>query len=144
MPRPSRSMLVIPALLVLAALAAPVAAQGPVKEREKREKKAEKEERKEEKREEKEFKKISEDERRLMRDYFGAHRYEVRPLPPGIARELVIGRPLPPGIRKRYLPQPVLVRLPAYPGYARYIVGGNVVLVDHSGVVVDIAVDIFK
>jgi hypothetical protein len=38
----------------------------------------------------------------------------------------------------------VLAQLPVYPGYSRYMVGGNVVLVDRSGTVVDIAVDIFK
>src|ERR1041385_2351474 len=133
MSRPSRSALVILALLALPALASPGAAQGPNKDREKRGKK-----------EEKEHRKIGERARKMLRDYFHAHHYEVRPLPPGLAREIVIGRPLPPGIRKRYLPRPVLVEVPVYRGYTRYIVGGNVVLVDRSGVVVDIAVDIFK
>lgn len=143
MPWPTRSTLTL-MLLALTAVTVPARAQGPVKERVKREKKAEKEERKAEKREEKEQRKLSEDERRLMRDYFAAHRLEVRPLPPGIARNLALGKPLPPGIRKRYLPQPVLVQLPVYHGYTRYIIGNNIVLVNPEGVVVDIAADIFR
>jgi len=144
MSRPSRSALVILALLALPVLASPGAAQGPQKEREKRERKDEKRDEKEAKKAEKELRKIDERERKMLRDYFVAHHYEVRPLPPGIAREIVIGRPLPPGIRKRYLPRPVLVEVPVYRGYTRYIVGGDVVLVNPSGVVVDIAVDIFR
>ncbi len=141
MPRGTRSAV---AVLFLLALALPAAAQGPIRERAKRERKEEKREAKEEKREEKELRKIGEDERRLLRDYFAAHRYEARPLPPGIARNLALGKPLPPGIRKRYLPDPVLVRLPVYAGYSRYIIGTNIVLVNREGVVVDIAVDIFR
>ena len=144
MSRPSQSALVILALFALPVLASPGTAQGPSKEREKRERKEDKREEKQAKKEEKELRKIDEKERKLLRDYYHAHRFEVRRLPPGIAREIIIGRPLPRGIQKRYLPRPVLVELPVYPGYTRYMVGGNVVLVDRSGVVVDIAVDIFR
>jgi len=141
MPRPAR----VPfALLLLLLLGVSAQAQGPAKRDVKQEKKAEKQEEKEQKKEEKELRKISEDERRILRDYFATHRLAARPLPPGIAKNIAVGKPLPPGISKRYLPQPVLVQLPVYPGYSRYIVGGNVVLLDQSGVVVDIAVDIFK
>jgi hypothetical protein len=141
MPRGTRSAV---AVLLLLALAVPAVAQGPGKAREKRERKEEKREVKEEKQEAKEIRRIGEDERRLLRDYYATHRFEVRPLPPGIARNLAIGKPLPPGIRKRYLAEPVLARLPVYPGYSRYIIGGDVVLVNSSGVVVDIAVNIFR
>jgi hypothetical protein len=138
MPRHARYFIALPLLLVLAV---PAHAQGPARQDVKREKKEEKREEKEAKKEEKELRKIDERERKILRDYFMTHRVEVRRLPPGM---LVIGRPLPPGIRKRYLPRPVLAQLPVYPGYSRYMVGGNVVLVDRSGTVVDIAVDIFK
>ena len=142
MPRPARTPFALLLLLLLLGISAQ--AQGPVRRDVKREKKAEKQEEKEQKKEEKELRKISEDERRILRDYFATHRLAARPLPPGIAKNLALGKPLPPGISKRYLPQPVLERLPVYPGYTRYIVGGNIVLLDRSGLVVDIAVDIFK
>ncbi|HEV8357292.1 MAG TPA: anti-virulence regulator CigR family protein [Gemmatimonadales bacterium] len=142
MPRPTRVPFAL--LLLLLLLGSSAQAQGPGRPDVKREKKEEKRQEKELKKEEKELRKIDEAERRILREYFAAHRLEVRPLPPGIAKNLALGKPLPPGLRKRYLPQPVLVRLPVYPGYSRYIVGGNIVLVDRSGIVVDIAVDIFK
>src|ERR1051326_5926044 len=103
MSRPSRSALVILALLAVPALASPGAAQGPNKDREKREKKEEKRDEKEAKKEEKELRKIDERERKMLRDYFHAHHYEVRPLPPGLAREIVLGRPPAPGDRRRGL-----------------------------------------
>lgn len=82
------------------------------------------------------------DEGRMIRDYFGAHPTDAKPLPPGIAKNLARGKPLPPGIAKRYLPQDLMAGLPPRPGYERLLVGNDVVLVSiATGLVVDILAD---
>jgi hypothetical protein len=85
-----------------------------------------------------------ESDRGAFRDYYGAHREEVKPLPPGIAKNLVRGKPLPPGIARTRVPEVVLVRLPwRPPGYTVFLVGDRVVLLDRNGLVADILVNIF-
>jgi len=79
------------------------------------------------------------EETRLIRDYFGTHRVEAKPLPPGIAKNLARGKPLPPGIAKRYLPGDLSARLPVRDGYERLIVGDDVLLISTAtGIIVDI------
>ncbi|HSB54053.1 MAG TPA: hypothetical protein VLD58_06840, partial [Gemmatimonadales bacterium] len=63
------------------------------------------------------------EERRILTDYYRQHPAGVKPLPPGIAKNLARGKPLPPGIAKQQLPQAVLTLLPPRPGYERTIVG---------------------
>ena len=73
----------------------------------------------------------------------GKHKKE-KPLPPGLQKKLDRGEPLPPGIAKRSLPADLdrrLAKLPA--GYARYVVGSDVVLVDvKTNAVLDIVVGV--
>jgi hypothetical protein len=58
-------------------------------------------------------------------------------LPPGIEKNLARGKPLPPGIAKQYLPQDLLVRLPAVPrGFEYVIVAGKLLLVEAATQVV--------
>lgn len=79
------------------------------------------------------------EEARLIREYFGMHRMEAKPLPPGIAKNLARGKPLPPGIAKRYLPGDLSARLPARDGYERLLVGDDVLLISTAtGIIVDI------
>lgn len=82
------------------------------------------------------------DETRIIRDYFSTNPYEVKPLPPGIAKNLARGKPLPPGIAKRYLPRDLSSRLPVRSDYERLIAGDDVLLVSiATGVIVDILTD---
>lgn len=87
---------------------------------------------------------IGDDDRRIIRDYYDAHPFRPEPLPPGIAKNLARGKPLPPGIAKRHMAPDLIRRLPSREGCDWLIVGVNAVLVDrHSGIVLDIAADIF-
>jgi hypothetical protein len=83
-------------------------------------------------------------EARVIRDYFYAHPYTPRGLPPGIAKNLARGKPLPPGIAKRYLPADLLSRLPHHDGYATVIVGSDIVRIAvATGIIIDILKDVF-
>ena len=83
-------------------------------------------------------------DRGVFRDYYRTHREGVKPLPPGIAKNLARGKPLPPGIAKTRVPDVVLVRLPwRPPGYSFFLVGDRIVLVDAKGLVADILLSIF-
>ena len=57
-------------------------------------------------------------------------------LPPGIQKNLARGKPLPPGIAKRYLPQPLVARLPQHNGYEWRQAGTDLVLVISGSMVV--------
>jgi len=71
--------------------------------------------------------------------YFQANPVSAKPLPPGIAKNLARGKPLPPGIAKKQLPQPLLVQLPAYPGYSYAMLGSSVVLsAQIGGIIADV------
>jgi hypothetical protein len=83
-------------------------------------------------------------DRGVFREYYVAHRDAVKPLPPGIAKNLARGKPLPPGIARTRVPEVVLVRLPwRPPGYTFFLVGDRVVLLDGNGLVADILLSIF-
>ena len=77
-------------------------------------------------------------ERQAILQYFARNRMEVQALPPGIARNLQRGKPLPRGIAKRALPQGLQSTLPAREGLEVSILGDRVVLLQASGLVVDI------
>lgn len=65
-------------------------------------------------------------------------------LPPGIAKNLARGKPLPPGIAKNYLPQGLLGRLPARPGYEWRVIDNDIFLVvAATSVIVDVLRDAF-
>jgi hypothetical protein len=83
-------------------------------------------------------------DRSVFREYYREHREAVKPLPPGIAKNLARGKPLPPGIARTRVPDVVLVRLPWRPrDYSVYLVGDRVVLLDPKGLVADILLSIF-
>ena len=71
-------------------------------------------------------------------------RETVKPLPPGIAKNLARGKPLPPGIARTRVPDVVLVKLPwRPPGYTFFLVGDRIVLLNANGLVADILDSIF-
>jgi len=88
-------------------------------------------------------------ERTLILGYFEQYRGNppaavgsAKPLPPGIAKKLARGGTLPPGIAKRYLPNDLLVQLPARPGYQWVVVDNDVLLIAAAtGLIVDILAD---
>ena len=82
-------------------------------------------------------------ERNVIINYFRTHRLEVKPLPPGIARNLARGKPLPPGIAKQRIPADLSRRLVVRSGYQSLIIGDRIVLIDPVGIVVDILSEIF-
>lgn len=81
------------------------------------------------------------DEAAVIQQYYAQHPVDagkggkngqkVKPLPPGIAKNLARGKPLPPGIAKQQLPQDLVRMLPpVHAGYERVYVDGRVLLVD--------------
>jgi len=83
-------------------------------------------------------------ERRILTDYFAEHRFDAKPLPPGIAKNVARGKPLPPGIAKQRVPDGLRAQLPARTGVEISIVGDRIVLLEASGLVVDILEGIFR
>jgi hypothetical protein len=82
-------------------------------------------------------------ERNVIINYYRTHRVEVKPLPPGIARNLARGKPLPPGIAKQRIPADLSSRLVVRSGFQSLIIGDKIVLIDPVGIVVDILSEIF-
>ena len=85
-------------------------------------------------------------EREVISGFFGANPLgNVKPLPPGIAKNLARGKPLPPGIAKRYVPDGLMGQLPVRTGYEYIQAGLDVVLVEAAtGVVMDILPDVVR
>ena len=82
---------------------------------------------------------FSSDEKRTMTDYFARHPANTKPLPPGIAKNLARGKPLPPGIAKTRLPADAMQALPPRRDGAEItIFGDRIVLLEASGLVVDV------
>ena len=83
-------------------------------------------------------------ERDIIVKYYAAHPYRARALPPGIAKNLARGKPLPPGIAKRALPAALVTQLPRRTGLEVTIFGDRIVLLEASGVVVDVLEGVFR
>ena len=81
---------------------------------------------------------FSTSERQIIAEFFSTHRQEVEALPPGIAKNLERGKPLPPGIAKRSIPSGLQSQLPTRVGVEVSIFGDRIVLLEASGLVVDI------
>jgi hypothetical protein len=89
--------------------------------------------------------KFNYNDRNVITNYFNIHPYKTKPLPPGIAKNLVRGKPLPPGIAKRYLPKNLRLQLPEKLGYDYLIAGNDVLLVDKTtNIIADIISNILK
>ena len=74
---------------------------------------------------------------RIIRDYYGVPSRKLKPLPPGIAKNLARGKPIPPGIARTRAPDDLVVLLPAREGTRWWIAGDHVLLVDSSNRLVD-------
>lgn len=83
-------------------------------------------------------------EQRIIVEFFVQHPFEAKPLPPGIAKNLARGKPLPPGIAKTRIPAALQARLPTHAGVEITIFGDRIVLLEASGLVVDVLQGIFK
>jgi hypothetical protein len=77
-------------------------------------------------------------ERQIVAEFFETNRLEVEILPPGIAGNLERGKPLPSGIAKKQIPSGLQAQLPTRAGFEVSIVGDRIVLLEASGLVVDI------
>lgn len=82
-------------------------------------------------------------ERQIIVEFFATHRQEARALPPGVAKNLARGKRLPPGIAKRPIPSPLQAQLPPRVGVEVSIFGDRIVLLEASGVVIDILEGVF-
>jgi hypothetical protein len=82
-------------------------------------------------------------ERQIIIDFFVKHPHQVQSLPPGIAKNLARGKPLPPGIAKKHIPADLKARLPARVGVEITIFGDRIVLLEASGLVVDVLDGVF-
>lgn len=81
---------------------------------------------------------LSVSEREIIVEFFHEHSYQVTALPPGIAKRLARGKPLPPGIAKKQIPARLRARLSLPTGVEISVVGDRIVLLDASGLVIDI------
>ena len=87
---------------------------------------------------------FNDSDRAVFREYYRTRREGVKPLPPGIAKNLARGKPLPPGIARTRVPDVVLAKLPwRPPGYNLFLLGDRIVLLDAKGLVADIMDSIF-
>ena len=86
---------------------------------------------------------VSDDEIRIIRDYYRTNRSGLKPLPPGIAKNLERGKPIPPGIARTRLPERLYTRLTPRPGYEWILAGDRLLLVDRRGLLVDLVDRIF-
>ena len=122
---------------------------------EKRDKREAKAYKKAEKRERKEIKNgtyFNDQQRTLVREYYvqnysngkkcppGLAKKNNGCMPPGQARNWVVGEPVPRGVTVYAVPQPVIVQLPPAPyGYRYARIGGDIVLVQQqNNLIVDI------
>ena len=85
-------------------------------------------------------------EREHITAFFAAHGPEgVKPLPPGIRKNLARGKPMPPGIAKKALAPELMGLLPPRPGYEVVQVGWDVLLVEvATGLIRDVLMDVIR
>jgi hypothetical protein len=60
----------------------------------------------------------------------------MKPLPPGIRKNLARGKPMPPGIAKTRMPNSFINQLPRHPGYEWEQAGSDLVLVVAGSLVI--------
>ena len=60
----------------------------------------------------------------------------MKPLPPGIRKNLARGKPIPPGIAKTRMPNSYINQLPSHPGYEWQQAGSDLVLVVAGSLVI--------
>jgi hypothetical protein len=76
--------------------------------------------------------------RARVREYVVVHPMQLQALPPGIAKNVGRGKRLPPGIAKRAVPREILVLLPPPEPGVTFVLIGDMVVAERSGLVIDI------
>ena len=85
-------------------------------------------------------------EQHIIEVYFSTHPMDVEPLPPGIVKRLQHGKALPPGIARRQMPAALTEELPPRDDGVTLevtIFGDRIVLLEASGLVVDVLEGVF-
>ena len=79
----------------------------------------------------------SDAEIRVIREYYSDPSRKLKPIPPGIWKNLGRGKKVPPGISRTRLPGPLAERMPRREGADWWIAGDQVLLVDTNNNLVD-------
>lgn len=74
---------------------------------------------------------------RIIHGYYRTEKIRLKPLPPGIAKNLARGKPLPPGIARKRLPARLAARLPERTGVHWVLAGDIVVALGKNNLVLD-------
>lgn len=74
---------------------------------------------------------------RIIREYYGEPSRKLKPLPPGMYKNLGRGKPVPPGILRTRFPELLEARMPRREGASWWIAGDQVLLVDSNNRIVD-------
>ncbi len=74
---------------------------------------------------------------RIIRGYYGEPSRKVKPLPPGMYKNLGRGKQVPAGILRTRFPELLEARMPRREGTSWWIAGDHVLLVDTRNILVD-------
>ena len=74
---------------------------------------------------------------RTIREYYSEPSRKLKPLPPGMYKNLGRGKPVPAGIVRTRFPELLEARMPRREGVSWWIAGDQVLLVDRNNLVVD-------
>ena len=79
----------------------------------------------------------SDAEIRIVREYYGEPSRKLKPLPPGILKNLGRGKTVPAGILRTRFPELLEARMPRREGASWWIAGDHALLVDRNNILVD-------
>ena len=79
----------------------------------------------------------SEAEIRIVREYYSDPSRKLKPIPPGIWKNLGRGKKVPPGMSRTRLPGTLVDRMPRREGAEWWIAGDRVLLIDTNNNLVD-------
>ena len=74
---------------------------------------------------------------RIIREYYGEPSRKLKPLPPGIYKNLGRGKQVPAGILRTRFPELLESRMPRREGASWWIAGDHALLVDRNNILVD-------
>ena len=75
---------------------------------------------------------------RMIREYYGEPARKPKPLPPGVFKNLGLGKQVPAGILRTRFPELLQERMPRREGTSWWIAGDQVLLVDSNNILVDV------
>ena len=79
----------------------------------------------------------SDAEIRIIREYYGEPSRKLKPLPPGVYKNLERGKQVPKGILRTRFPELLETRIPRREGASWWIAGDHALLVDTNNILVD-------